>query len=206
MAVHRHALSSHSWRPAPNWTSVAPSVPVRYILPVLLGIVVTACSPDPSGDDTSDQPQVHVDTLSYHENGAPNAVAVQRGDSVLERRTYRRTGVVRRVVSGDSVQTYFDLNDPDSAAVLQDYLQGEWRNLSADTSRDQASAFYVFDSERLTFKTPSRTPLESVRVEYKDDQKLVTGSGMAVRAEIISFDTVQVTDYTLVRLPAVDSP
>jgi hypothetical protein len=103
------------------------------------------------------------------------------------------------------VQTYFDLHDPDSAAVLQDYLQGRWRNLSADTSRDQESAFYIFDNDQLTFENPSRSPLESVGIEYEADRTLTTEEGMSVRADIASFDTVRVTGYTLVRLPPPDS-
>lgn len=146
-----------------------------------------------------------MDTLARHPNGTPETVAVQRGDSVVERRKYRRTGRLRRVATADSVRTYFDLHDPDSAATLQDYLLGRWRNLTADTSREQSSAFYIFDSDRLIFENPSRTPLESLRVEYQDNQTLVTEDGLSVRPQIASFDTVRVTGYTLVRLSPADS-
>jgi hypothetical protein len=178
---------------------------VRYVVLFLLGVALTACSPDPSGNGAQPQEQPRLDTLSYHDNGAPKTVTVQRGDSVLERRTYRTTGTLFRLTEAGSTQTYFDLHDPDSAATLQDYLQGQWRNLSADTSRDQSSAFYTFTSDRLTFESPSRTPLESLGVEYQDDRTLLTNEGMSVRPEIVSFDTVRVTDYTLVRLPPPDS-
>lgn len=172
---------------------------MRYVLPLLIGVLLSACSPDPSREDTPER--LRMDTLSYHSNGSPNRVAVRRGDSVVERRAYRRTGTLRRVAAGDSVRTYFDLNDPDSAAVLKDYLHGRWRNLSADTSQEQASAFYIFESDRLTFENPTREVLESLDVEYKDQRTLTTEDGMTARPEILSFDTVRVTGYTLVRIP-----
>ena len=178
---------------------------MRYALPLILGAFLVACSPDPSGNDASGRESPRLDTLSYHAGGAPKTVTVRQGDSILERRTYRPTGLLRRVTAAGSTRTYFDLHDPDSAAILRDYLHGPWRNLSADTSRDQASAFYIFTSDRLTFESPSRTPLESLGVEYKNDRTLVTKEGMSVRPEIVSFDTVRVTGYTLVRRPPADS-
>lgn len=130
---------------------------------------------------------------------------MQRGDSVIERRTYRSTGTLLKVATADSVRTYFDIHDPDSAAILRDYLQGRWRNLSADTSRTQSSAFYVFQGDELTFENPARASLESIEVSYENDRRLVTEEGMSVQAKISSFDTVQVTGYTLVRLAPPDS-
>ena len=146
-----------------------------------------------------------TDTLARYEDGTPQVVTVSRNDSVLERRTYRFTGRLSKVEVGDSIQTYLDLHEPDSAAVLQDYLRGRWRNLSADTSNAQSSAFYVFAPDKLTFENPSRTPLESLDLTYEDDRTLVTGKGMRVQADIASFDTVRVTGYTLVRTPPSDS-
>jgi len=172
---------------------------VRYILPLVIGLLLGACTS--SNRDASSSQQTTLDTLSRYRDGTPKRVTLQRGDSTIERRTYRHTGTLRKVVRADSVQTYFDLHDPDSAAILEDYLQGRWRNLSADTSRDQASVYYIFDTERLTFENATRVPLESLRVTYEDDQTLVTDEGMSVRPEITSFDTVRVTGYTLVRLP-----
>jgi hypothetical protein len=156
--------------------------------------------------DASVESEIQRDTLSQYADGSPKVVTLSRRDSVFERRTYRRTGRLSTLESGDSVQTYFDLHDPDSAAVLRDYLQGRWQNLSADTSRDQTSAFYVFEADRLTFENPSRRPLESLDVTYENDRTVVTENGMRVQAEITSFDTVRVTGYTLVRRPASDSP
>ncbi len=176
---------------------------MRRFLPLLTIVLLVGCSP--SSQDASVEPEIQTDTLSQYDDGSPNVVTLSRDDSVLERRTYRRTGRLSSVESGDSVQTYFDLHDPDSAAVLRDYLQGRWRNLSADTARNQASAYYVFEADRLTFENPSRTPLESLDVTYKNDRTLVTGDGMRVQAEITSFDTVRVTGYTLIRRPAPDS-
>lgn len=174
-------------------------LPVRYLLPLLLGLLFGACTS--TNRDAPPPDQKYLDTLSRHQNGTPERVALQRGDSTLERRTYRHTGTLQKIVRDDSVQTYFDLHDPDSATILKDYLQGPWRNLSADTSRDQSSAFYVFEDDLLTFQNPARTPLESLRVEYQDERTLRTNAGMAVEADIASFDTVRVTGYTLVRLP-----
>lgn len=168
--------------------------------PVLLlsVLVLGACTHSATDSATSGR---QTDTLSQYENGTPQVVVVSQGDSVLERRNYRRSGRLSTVVAGDSVRTFLDLYEPDSAAVLKDYLQGRWRNLSADTSQAQASAFYVFESDRLTFETPSQAPLESLSVTYKDGRTLLTDGGMSVRANITSFDTVRVTGYTLVRLP-----
>lgn len=176
---------------------------MRRFLPFLLTVLLVGCS-SPS-QDASVEPETQTDTLSRYGDGSPKVVTLSREDSVLERRTYRRTGRLSTLESGDSTQTYFDLHDPDSAAVLRDYLQGRWRNLSADTTRDQASAFYVFDTDRLTFQNPSRKPLESLEVSYENDRTLVTEDGMRVQAEIASFDTVRVTGYTLVRRPPADS-
>lgn len=145
------------------------------------------------------------DTLALYADGTPQQVAVYQGDSIVERRTYRRTGILERVETSDSVQTYLDLHSPDSATVLEDYFQGRWRNLSADTSRERPTAFYVFGRDQLRFEDPSRAPLETLGVQYNDERTLVTEDGMSVRPHIRSFDTVQVTGYTLVRHPPADS-
>lgn len=100
------------------------------------------------------------------------------------------------------MQTYLELHDPDSAAVLKDYLQGRWRNLTPDSSTSATSAYYIFDGETLTFETPEGTPLETVGVEYQKNRTLVTEEGMSVVATITHFDTVEVTGYTLVRTEA----
>lgn len=174
---------------------------MRHVLPLLTIALLVGCS----SQDAPVEPEIQTDTLSQYDDGSPRVVTFSREDSVLERRTYRRTGRLSTLESGDSVQTYLDLHDPDSAAVLRDYLQGRWRNLSADTTQDQASTFYVFEADRLTFENPSRRPLESLDVSYKNDRTLVTENGMRVQAVISSFDTVHVTGYTLVRHPAPDS-
>lgn len=185
------------------WISIS-ILPVRLLVPLVLVFLCIGCTS--STQDASVSPSGRrIDTLSRYNDGSPKIVAVSRGDSLLERRRYRSTGLLSKVVSGNSVQTYFDLHDPDSAAILQDYLQGRWRNLSADTTRKQSSAFYVFESDRLTFETPSHTPLESLNVEYKNNRMLTTEDGMTVTAQIVGFDTVRVTGYTLVRQPEADS-
>lgn len=173
-----------------------------YILLAAL-LLLGACTRRAS-KDASDTGR-RTDTLARYEDGTPKVVTVSRNDSVLERRTYRPTGRLAKIVAGDSVQTYLDLHEPDSAAVLRDYLQGRWRNLSADTTNAQSSAYYVFGPDELTFENPSRIPLESLDLTYKDGRTLVTGKGMTVQAAIAAFDTVRVTGYTLVRIPATDS-
>ena len=171
---------------------------------LLLAILfLGACTSSPP--DAPEQPERRADTLARYGDGAPKVVAISQGDSVLERRTYRPTGRLFRVEGGDSVRTYFDLHDPDSAEVLRDYLRGRWRNLSADSSRSQASVYYVFGPDRLTFENAARDALESLSVEYQNERTVTTEYGMSVRPEIAAFDTVRVTGYTLVRQPPADS-
>jgi hypothetical protein len=176
---------------------------VRYVSLLVVSLLFVACNP--SSRDTPPPRQTRVDTLSRYADGTPKAVTVQRGDSLLERRTYRPSGVLKKVATPESTHTYLDLHNPDSAAILKDYLQGRWRNLSADTSRAQSSAFYVFEENNLTFEAPDRTALESLQVTYESNRRLVTDEGMSVRPEITSFDTVRVTGYTLFRLAPSDS-
>ena len=171
---------------------------VRTSVSLLLILFLAGCTTS-TRDASVEGPVRRVDTLSQYGDGTPKVVRVSRGDSLLERRTYRPTGLLYRVESGDTVATYFDLHNPDSADVLEDYLRGRWRNISADTTQEQASAFYIFTSENLTFENPSREPLESIQVTYEDGRRLTTEDGMSVRADIGGFDTVRVTGYTLVR-------
>lgn len=178
---------------------------MRAVRLLLVGVLLLGACTRRSPQETSDTGR-QTDTLARYADGTPQVVTVARGDSVLERRTYRPTGRLSKVEAADSVQTYLDLHEPDSAAVLQDYLRGRWRNLSADTSNAQSSAFYVFTPDELTFENPSRLPLESLDLTYKDGRTLVTGNGMTVQADITSFDTVRVTGYTLVRIPADSLP
>ena len=186
-------------------SSFQPVLPVRSIRPVLAAVLLllTACTR--SAQNPAGAPVRQADTLSRHGDGTPKVVAISRGDSVLERRTYRATGTLLRVVAGDSVRTYFDLHDPDSAAILKDYLQGRWRNLSAETDDENASVYYAFAPDRLTFENASRDTLESLTVQYEDERTLTTEHGMSVEADITSFDTVRVTGFTLVREAPPDS-
>lgn len=174
----------------------------RFVL-LLTILLLGACTSSPP--DAPERPERRADTLARFDDGTPKVVAISRGDSVLERRTYRPTGTLFRVEGGDSVRTYFDLHDPDSAHVLRDYLRGRWRNLSADSSRSQASVFYVFEPDRLTFENAAQDALESLSVTYENDRTVTTEYGMTVRPEIAAFDTVRVTGYTLVRRPPADS-
>ncbi|PSQ95133.1 MAG: hypothetical protein BRD55_11450 [Bacteroidetes bacterium SW_9_63_38] len=176
---------------------------MRAVRLLLAGILLLGACTRRASQDASDVRR--TDTLARYKGGTPQIVTVSRGDSVLERRTYRPTGRLSKIEAGDSVRTYLDLHKPDSAVVLRDYLQGRWRNLSADTSNAQSSVYYVFTPDELTFENSSRRPLESLNLSYENNRTLITGKGMRVQADITSFDTVRVTGYTLVRLPATDS-
>ena len=178
--------------------------PVRSLASLFAVVLVSAaCTSSPQHPSAPSVRQ--ADTLSRHGDGTPKVVTISRGDSVLERRTYRSTGTLLQVVAGDSVRTYFDLHDPDSAAILQDYLQGRWRNLSAEASDETASVFYAFTPDDLTFENAAHDTLESLGVTYEDDRTLTTENGMSVEPEIASFDTVRVTGFTLVREASPDS-
>lgn len=177
---------------------------MRPLLSFLIAaLVLVSCTG--STHDPTTAPARRADTLSRHADGTPKVVALSRGDSVLERRTYRSTGTLLRITAGDSVRTYFDLHNPDSAAILQDYLQGRWRNLSAEASDQNASVYYAFEPDRLTFENAERDTLESLTVQYEDDRTLTTENGMSVEPDITSFDTVRVTGFTLVREAPPDS-
>lgn len=171
---------------------------VRSVFLLLLAAgVLNSCS-SPERPKQQNSPS-RSDTVSAYANGVPKAVHRYKADTLVERRDYRPTGTLQRVERGDSLQTYLDLHDPDSAAVLKDYLQGRWRKRAVDSSDTTASAYYIFDGGTLTFENPSGTPLETVGVEYEKNRVLVTEEGMSVEATIIAFDTVEVTGYTLVR-------
>lgn len=169
---------------------------------LLLLVILITCGCSSTENPESDQSSTRRDTLSTYSNGTPATVHRYRADSLVERQYYRPTGTLHRLERGDSIQTYLDLYNPDSAAVLKDYLQGRWRNLTVDSSTATTSTYYIFDGETLTFENPTGTPLESVDVEYQKDRTLVTEEGMSVVATIIDFDTVEVTGYTLVRTEA----
>lgn len=172
--------------------------PVRAAAFLLASLLVLGCTGSPEDPSSTERQR---DTIAQFQDGTPRTITIARNDTVLERRTYRPTGRLERIESGDSVQTYFELHEPDSSEILRDYLQGRWKNLSADTAQNQASAFYRFEPEKLTFENPSGKPLESLGIEYQDQRTLATEHGMSVQAQITSFDTVRVTGYTLVRLP-----
>jgi hypothetical protein len=167
-------------------------------LPVLVAaLFLPACSsePEPAPPATTDT------VVARYSDSTRKVVEVRRtqDDSLIERRYYRQTGALKRVKRGDSVAEYFDLHDPDSARVLQDYMQGRWRNASAAMSDPGASAFYIFEGKSLTFRNPSGEPLETINVEYDNYRRIVTGHGDPFTADIADFDTVRVTGYTLVR-------
>jgi hypothetical protein len=142
---------------------------------------------------------MQADTVARYPSGAPQMVEVRNQDSLVERRWYRSTGMVRRVERGDSVTGYLDLHTLDSSRVLRDYMQGRWRNTSADLGNTRASAFYTFSGDTLTFANPKGNPLETIRVDFRPGRLMVTEDGIPAPAEVASFDTVHVTGYTLVR-------
>lgn len=74
-----------------------------------------------------------------------------------------------------------------------------------DSSSPDASTyyiFYIFEDDQLTFARTSGSPIEAIQIRYRDDQTLETGDGMMVRPAILSFDSVRVTGFTLVRRPS----
>ena len=171
------------------------AVPLVLLSGCLLSLWMTGCTPQGTSE-----PPVQADTLTRHADGNAKLVEVRQRDSLIERRWYRPTGSLRRVERGDSVATYFELHSIDSADVLRDYMHGRWRNISADPTADNASAFYTFHGDSLVFTNPNGEPLEAIRIRYRPEQRLVTGDGIPVSADIADFDTVRVTGgYTLVR-------
>jgi hypothetical protein len=172
------------------------SVALRILLPLAAGLLLAACGRSAGPDALEPSESV----VERYPDSTRKVVEVRAGaDSIVERRFYRPTGALRRVERGDSVAGYMDLHDLDSARVLRDYLQGRWRNTSASLSDPEANAYYVFDGESLTFRTPNGESLETIGVDYGSNRVLHTEDGMPVTANIAGFDTVTVTGYTLVR-------
>jgi hypothetical protein len=172
------------------------SAALRIFLPLTAGLLLAACGRSAGPDALEPSESV----VERYPDSTRKVVEVRAGaDSVVERRFYRPTGALRRVERGDSVAGYMDLHDLDSARVLRDYLQGRWRNTSASLSDPEANAYYVFDGQSLTFRTPSGESLETIGVDYGSNRVLHTEDGMPVTANIAGFDTVTVTGYTLVR-------
>jgi hypothetical protein len=153
-----------------------------------------------------EQPEATERVTEVYPDSTPRVVEVVEGDSVVETRHFRTTGSLLRLERGDSVATYLDIHPVDSAYVLQDFLQGRWRSVGIDTTDSTASETYVFDENSLTFINPFGDPHESIGVRYDSLRTLYTESGTPVTAEIVAFDTVRVTGYTLVRQdpPATD--
>jgi hypothetical protein len=163
---------------------------------IVLALLLSACG-SPPDDVTTTAPS--TDTLARYADGSPRTVAVRQRDSVLERRVYRPSGRLQRFEKGDSVRSFLDLHPVDSAAVFRDYLQGRWRNTSADPHQADANLYYVFRDDELTFETPSRDPIETLALRYRDGLTLETQNGSVFSATITGFDTVRVTGLTLVR-------
>jgi hypothetical protein len=112
---------------------------------------------------------------------------------------YRPSGRLQRFERGDSLRSFLGLHAIDSAAVFRDYLQGRWRNTSADSTQADANLYYVFRDDELTFETPSRASIETLGLQYRDGLTLETGSGSVFEATVTSFDTVEVTGLILIR-------
>jgi len=167
----------------------------RFFLPLLITLLLVGCG----GSESVPAEETREIVVARYADSTRRVVNVMQGDSVVERRQYRPTGSVLRIERGDSVLTYFDIHDPDSSFVLADFMQGRWRNVSVDTTDPDASASYVFGKDSLTFRSPSDEPIETISIEYENFQTLRTGDGMPVSTEIVGFDTIRVTGYTLVR-------
>jgi hypothetical protein len=166
------------------------SLLAALLLAALL-VVVAVCR--------EEAPEATERVVEVYPDSTPKTVEMVRADSVVETRHFRATGSLMRVERGDSVATYLDLHPVDSAYVLQDFLQGRWRSIGIDTTDETASETYVFDENSLTFINPYGETHESIGVQYDSLRTLYTESGTPVTTEIVDFDTVRVTGYTLVR-------
>lgn len=174
-------------------------------LVVVTGTALWLMGCQPRSEDAR-PPSVQADTVARYGDGTARVVELRRHDSLIERQTYHRTGTLRRIERGDSVAGYLDLHALDSSDVLKDYLQGDWRNLDADRRNPQASAFYTFHDNRLTFSDPGGAPLETIQVTYAPKRRLEIEGGGAFDATIAGFDTVRVSGLTLVRADSTTNP
>lgn len=170
--------------------------PMRYSLSsfalFLAGLLVIAgCG--------SGEPEVTDRVVEVYPDSSRKVVERVQGDSVVAVERYRPTGSIMQVERGDSIQTYLDIHPVDSARVLQDFLKGRWRSIGIDTTDAANSETYIFRDASLTFLNPFGEVNEEIGIRYDSLRTLYTERGTPFTTEVVSFDTVRVSGYTLVR-------
>lgn len=147
----------------------------------------------------SGEPEVTDRVVDVYPDSSRKVVERVQGDSVVAVERYRPTGSIMQVERGDSIQTYLDIHPVDSARVLQDFLKGRWRSIGIDTTDAANSETYIFRDASLTFVNPFGEVNEKIGIRYDSLRTLYTERGAPYTAEVVSFDTVRVSGYTLVR-------
>lgn len=145
------------------------------------------------------EPKITERVTEMYPDSSRKVVEKVRGDSVVAIERYRRTGSVMQIERGDSVQTYLDIYPADSAYVLKDFLLGRWRSIGIDTTDASNSLTYIFRDGSLTFLNPKGEINEQIGIRYDSLRTLYTEAGTPFTTEIVDFDTVRVSGYTLVR-------
>jgi hypothetical protein len=148
---------------------------------------------------SAEEPEVTERVTEVYPDSSRKVVEKVQGDSVVAVERYRPTGSVMRIERGDSVQTYLDIHPADSAYVLKDFLLGRWRSIGIDTTDPSNSLTYIFRDGSLTFLNPQGKVNEQIGVRYDSLRTLYTEAGTPFTTEIVDFDTVRVSGYTLVR-------
>ena len=152
------------------------------------------------------EPEITERVTEVYPDSSRKVVEKVQGDSVVAVERYRPTGSVMRIERGDSVQTYLDIHPADSAYVLKDFLLGRWRSVGIDTTDESNSLTYIFRDGSLTFLNPKGEINEQIGIRYDSLRTLYTEAGTPFTTEIVDFDTVRVSGYTLVREGLEDRP
>ncbi len=148
---------------------------------------------------STEEPEITERVTDVYSDSSRKVVEKIQGDSVIAIERYRPTGSVMRIERGDSVQTYLDIHPADSAYVLKDFLLGRWRSIGIDTTDASNSLTYIFRDGSLTFLNPQGEVNEQIGIRYDSLRTLYTEAGTPFTTEIVDFDTVRVSGYTLVR-------
>ena len=148
---------------------------------------------------STEEPEITERVTDVYPDSSRKVVEKIQGDSVIAIERYRPTGSVIRIERGDSVQTYLDIHPADSAYVLKDFLLGRWRSIGIDTTDASNSLTYIFRDGSLTFLNPQGEVNEQIGIRYDSLRTLYTEAGTPFTTEIVDFDTVRVSGYTLVR-------
>jgi hypothetical protein len=147
----------------------------------------------------AEEPEITERVTDVYPDSTRKVVENVQGDSVVAVERYRPTGSVMRIERGDSVRTYLDIHPADSAYVLKDFLLGRWRSIGIDTTDASNSLTYIFRDGSLTFLNPQGEVNEHIGIRYDSLRTLYTEAGTPFTTEIVDFDTVRISGYTLVR-------